>query len=457
MGIRASFWISATTFGLLVVGCRDKADPLEKALRGARPELRKAVTAMCTPTVLLDNYGDELQVAWRLQILEGMNFKSSAKDRPVLKTLLTNEAASAYSRICAGFFLLDSDLGARSLLTNYLMSSNLRQRFNAARAVQWFAWRAQGEAREWATLELIKLLENRSLEIPSGTYTPSAGYETNGYDMMDDAWTPLRHVVYTLGDLKEHRAIPALKSLIERHSGDYCEAAFALGKIGDSSVAPFMLLRYGGDDSFSFGEALAMLKYRPAVPALVARLNLIQNAYEAESILRNLRDIGDPSALPGIERFVQSLSPEDRGEQKAAFRILAQMRSKDPVETILKMLDKETDEQERIELIRALGQYADYRSIDRLFTLAVSSDYTLFRGNAIGTLSQMGDQKALLTLVSILQTNPPPPINFDKLAILENRPLDYSRKHAAHALCETTHQDFGYDVEKWRRWITESR
>src|SRR5206468_1939754 len=138
---------------------------------------------------------------------------------------------------------------------------------------------------------------------------------------------------------------------------------------------------------------------------------------------------------------------------KAAVRVLAQMRDKDPVARLLAMLDKEQGEYERVDLIRDLGRYRDQRSVDRLFTLAVSFDGTLVRGNAIRTLGRMGDQRALLALVAVMETNAPPPVKFDMMAILDGSRPDYSKLEAARTLHEATRRDLGEDPKTWRRWI----
>ncbi|PWU13803.1 MAG: hypothetical protein C5B50_18605 [Verrucomicrobia bacterium] len=71
----------------------------ERISANLRPESRKAIVALCTPTELGDNYGPELQVAWRLEVvLNRQRFKPLPQDRAVLKTLVTNSAATAYSR-----------------------------------------------------------------------------------------------------------------------------------------------------------------------------------------------------------------------------------------------------------------------------------------------------------------------------------------------------------------------
>jgi hypothetical protein len=101
---------------------------------------------MCTATQLLDNYGDELQVAWRLHILiEEARFKVLPPDRPVIRMLLADTNTSPCSRMCAAYFLADSEINARSLLTSYAASTNLRHRFNAARTIQWFAAHKDGK------------------------------------------------------------------------------------------------------------------------------------------------------------------------------------------------------------------------------------------------------------------------------------------------------------------------
>jgi HEAT repeat protein len=454
--LQSKTWIGAAALVLLLGGCGKKSSKAElpdKLLGNARPELRKAITALSTPTPQLDA-GGELQVALRLHlVVNEMKFRPMAEDRPILKSLVTNKAASAYSRICAAYFLLDSDADARALLTNYVASSNLRHRYNAARAIQWFAFDAQGEAHEWATLELIKMVENRCLETPSNTETPSRGYEV-GYDLMDDHYTPLDYVIDTLGELKERRAIPALMSLIERHRWQSSSAVSALGEIGDPSVAPFLLKNFVDRDSLGCGHALALLRYRPAVPLLLDHLNHSETAYGQERVLDDLLEMGDASALPDIEKFAQS--PREQGARKAAARVIAQMRDKDPVASLLAMLDKEQGD-ERVDLIRDLGRYPDQRAIDRLFALAVSFDDTLIRGNAIRTLGRMGDQRALLALVAVMETNAPPPVKFDMVAMLDGSRPDYSKVEAARALHEATRRNLGEDPKTWRRWIVENR
>jgi HEAT repeat protein len=453
---RTNILTAAALLGFLFVGCRTTG-PLETALRNTRPELRAAVRAMSTPTRLGGNYGDDVQVAARLEVLlVEMHFKPENGDQAVLKVLMTKRGADPYSRICAAYFLLGQSADARSLLTNYLASTNLRERFNAARAVQFFASGATGEPCDWADVQMVRMIENRSLEITFGTQHYTLGFDREGSDALDDGLTPITEVIRTLGELKERRAIPGLKSLIERNY-EAESAASALGQIGDPSVGPLLLSEFDRTGSLDFADALASLQYRPAVPSLLNRLRRTTNSYEGTALLEDLLRMGDASVLPEMENYLQSLPSSDETSRKAGLRILAQMRDKDPVQSLVRMLAEEKNNDDRVELIRALGRYPDQRAIATLAALAVSSDFSRLRRNAIWTLEKMGGHSALLALVSVLETNAPPPVEWDKPDILNNRPPDISRKEALSALQTATHQDFGLDADKWRRWANEQQ
>ena len=447
--------ITIASMGIVLLACRKAAPPLEKSFQSARPELRQAIAAMRTPTELMDNYGEEVQVAWRLQILlEEQHFRPQPADADFLRLLLTNTNESAYSRICAAFFLLDSEPAARALLTNYVASNNLRHRFNAARAIQWYAWGARGEARDWAGLQLVKMLEDRSLELPFGTRQISAGYEPNGFDMMDDCLPPLAEVVYTIGEMKERRAIPVLKSMTGSDSSG--GAALALGRIGDPSAGPFLLNFYdvSRTDAMVFADALAQLKFRPAVPIMTNHLRQNIDTYVGFRLLTDLVEIGDRSALPAMKSYVLSLN--EGKWRRSGSAILAQLQQPDPVFALLEMQAMESEQDVQVELLQGLGRFADQRAIDRLFAVSLTSPSTLLRGNAIWSLGKMGDQRAMLALVSLMETNAPPPTNFDKPAILEGRPADYTKRKAERALREASHRNIGMSSASWRELIVQS-
>ncbi len=406
-----------------------------------------------------DNYGDELQVAWRLYDLteaeEATRFRPIAADKPLLRMLLTNNSAGVYARMCAAYFLADTDGEARSLLTNYLASSNLRHRFNAARTIQWFASHAKGEPCQWASMQLVRMVENRSLELPAfRSYRPSPGDDPKEGDFLDDDTPPINYVVATLGRVKEPRAIPGLESLIQRNPGNYYGAVGALGEIGDPSVGPFLLDVLNCGNVSEVGAALGALKYQPAAHRLVSCLFSSGDSRTKTAILESLREIGDPSVVPEIEKYVHSLPQSDElPQRKAGERILRQLRAQDSLAVTLTMLENETDRDERIHLIRALGRYQDERARSKLFVLAVSSNDTLIRENAIGALAAAGDKSSLMTLVDLLESNSPAPTEFDKMAILAGHPRDYTRWETAVALRRATREDFGTNAGQWRSWL----
>jgi len=264
---------------------------------------------------------------------------------------------------------------------------------------------------------------------------------------------PSRYLLYTVGEVRERQLIPALKIMIELQSFGASQAVRALGEIGDASVGPFLLSKFSCEEA-EYGAALGMLKYRHAVAYLTNCLDAGKGG--SIEILHDLLAIGDPSAVPSIERFVNSLPENASKSRRIAECVLLQLREGNASAVLVSTLDAEKDEHEKIEMIRELGLYYDQRAIDKLFEIAVSSEHTLLRGSAIWTLGAMKDKKALLALISVISTNAPPPADFDKLAILAGRPKDYSRLEAAKALRHTTRQDFDYDAVAWSRWVTEN-
>jgi hypothetical protein len=87
--------------------------------------------------------------------------------------------------------------------------------------------------------------------------------------------------------------------------------------------------------------------------------------------------------------------------------------------------------------------------------VSLSSTSTLLRLNAISSLGSIHTRPALLVLVSLMETNAPPPTDFDKKAILEGRPADYTRRQAERTLRDSCHRNFGMEPAAWRKLITD--
>ena len=87
--------------------------------------------------------------------------------------------------------------------------------------------------------------------------------------------------------------------------------------------------------------------------------------------------------------------------QTAVRRVLIQLTEADPVPGLLGLLDKETYEPERSDIIEALAKHKDERVVKRLAGIAAESESAFMRREAIDGLSNIGDKRSLLALASL--------------------------------------------------------
>jgi hypothetical protein len=109
------------------------------------------------------------------------------------------------------------------------------------------------------------------------------------------------HVVEKMGDLKDHRAVPALIEVLEHDSksGLRIAAAQALGKIDDSrSLGPLRAARDDPDRKLRLWaiDSLGLLRDRESVDALIECL-AEEDSWIREYAARALREICDHSGL----------------------------------------------------------------------------------------------------------------------------------------------------------------
>src|SRR5207237_218524 len=145
----------------------------------------------------------------------------------------------------------------------------------------------------------------------------------------------------TFGFMKLRKAMPALINVLKRlpRTGG---AAFALAEIGDPDGIPILLKVLKEDSGASKHEeitALAKLKCQEAVPLLIALLPNLSDRdsfIQTERVLSALLEIGDKRAIQPIETYLK----EDHGERSLAIakRVLVQLKSDDPVATLLSLL-----------------------------------------------------------------------------------------------------------------------
>ena len=204
-------------------------------------------------------------------------------------------------------------------------------------------------------------------------------------------------------------------------------------------------------------EALAKFKCTNAVPTLISHLGHPQTTangldlFEAETLLEALLEIGDKRAIAAIEKY---LSGENPPESKAvARRMLAQLKSADPVEPLLDLLAHESDEPEQAAIIEALAKYRSPRVTAALTKIAGTSDSAFLRREAIVGLANLGDRSSLLGLTSLLSVKFPK----DLKAQLgwKGKPdfPTYFPETIVELLRDRTKQDFGKDQAKWEEWV----
>jgi len=400
----------------------------------------------------------ELQVHYRLMwLLYNVHYKYEDGHAESWNALMRDENENMYARLCAAYFLLDQQQEAREFIAGQLKSDNLRHRYNAAEVVEIHVGR--DPSKNWGIATLIKLVGDGTIDGSGISVSPPGKFPLGDRD--DIMMTPIDAICWSLGYMKEKNAVPALISVLERRP-QTGGAAFALGEIGDERAIPILLKILKEQTGYEDREvtALGKLKSKEAVPILISRLGHPKRRFggtgvlETEKILEALLLIGDERAITPIEEYLDGAFPKE--SQAVAKRVLAQLSSSDPVKALLDLLEKETYEPERSDIISALTKYSDDRVVGALERIARTSDSAYMRREAIFGLRDLGDRKSLLVLASLLD------VTFSKDLKAEwgwkGTPdfQEYFPDTIARCLKYCTKQDFGRDRAKWEHWITES-
>lgn len=301
--------------------------------------------------------GDEVQVYNRIVGVERtVGYVFSPEDRPQWISLLQETNSSVYARLCAAYFLLNEERSAREFLESQLVSANPRHRFNAATIITMADHKATGETKDWMVTTILRLLEGTSLDNREFWESSRSSFkggdlkqfpEGDHYDLQE---SPRVDLFYSLGSLKDTRAVPALIAMIQRGI-DVDYAANALGQIRSPTAGPALLellkSRKPGNAGGSEVRALAQLRFKPAAPFLAARLNAT-NRYGSESLLEALLAIGDRSVAGDVATFLDKVQSEET--RFVAQRVLIQLNEADPVPKLLdlfKTVEESPDPKER--------------------------------------------------------------------------------------------------------------
>ena len=261
--------------------------------------------------------------------------------------------------------------------------------------------------------------------------------------------------------MKEKKAVPALISVLQRLPGTG-GAAFALGEIGDPRAIPVLMKVLQDRSGYEDREvtALGKLKCKEAVPVLISRLGNPRTTFsgmdelETSAIFEALLAIGDARAIAPIEKYLAGANP---ARSKAiARRVLVQLQSPDPVKGLLELLDAETYEPERSDIILDLVKHPDERVVGKLATIARTSDSAFMRREAIFGLQNIGSRSSLLVLASLLDVTFPKDLKAEWGWKMKPDFEKYFPETIEQSLKGCTKQDFGRDRKRWEEWITKN-
>lgn len=364
------------------------------------------------------------------------------------KAALQNKKYDDCTRICATYFLLDKDEEARAFIQEQLASKDLRVRYNAAELLR---FRVGAEkAQDWEIDLLITALKEGSLD-GSRSREPRQVNIEDGF-----VPTPIDDVCRTFGHSQVKRAVPALISVMERQLPGTEGAAIALGDLQDPRAIPILMKTLERNSDTVGGEvlALAKFKHRPAVPILVSRLGKVESTVFGDgndALLNALLKFKDPSAAPGIEAFMKTTKGQKH--RAIAKRVLVQLTNADPVPELLVLLDEETDNFERCDLIQDLADFGGTKVRERLQAVATQSNSFDQRRQAIFGLGKIGDQQSLLFLASLLEHKLPKDVKGGWKVANHQQEFDDTIEEV---LREKTRRNFGRDRAKWEQWIREN-
>lgn len=400
----------------------------------------------------------ELQTHYRLMwLLYRADYKYEADHADAWLQCMRDKKQNLYARLCAAYFLLDHNEEARKFVLSQLKSKNLRHRYNAAEVVEIHVGR--DPKKGWGVRVLIGLLADGSIDGSGVTSSPPGNYPQ--WDRDDIMTTPIDDICWSIGFMKEKKAVPALISVLERSQPARGGAAFALGEIGDERAIPVLMKllkdRSTGDEEDRLVIALGHLRCRDAVPILVSRLGKPRTTFsgldrsETRNLLEALLAIGDRRAIEPIKTYLHGEYPQE--SKAVARRVLLQLSSDDPVEGLFTLLIKETYEPERSNIIHDLVRHSDSRVVKRLSNIARTSDSAFMRRQALCGLSSIGDRQSLLVLASLLDTAWPEDLRAEWGWRVAPDFGEFFPNTIVEYLKEASKQDFGRDKAKWDAWI----
>lgn len=126
-------------------------------------------------------------------------------------------------------------------------------------------------------------------------------------------------------------------------------------------------------------------------------LEALQTASEAGAyrILTTLTKIGDPRAIPGAVRCLQSKSP---AVLAVSAQCLSQLGGDAALEALLKVLNEGSTSASMMWILQAIGAIGDSRAVAPLISVVQTTVSPVERYTAIEALGRIGDPRAIETI-----------------------------------------------------------
>jgi len=289
---------------------------------------------------------------------------------------------------------------------------------------------------------------------------------------MADAEPVREDAIDALCYTRDQRAVPALVSILEEAATTGIEERHnqpirGLGQIGDERAIPVLLkLLEKVDES---DVTMESGRLQPPLSALAHTLTYL-NAKEAVSqllrfvqypeIIECLANIGDPVALPTLREIVaaegrltrngNAVSPELEADRYYAARMaLCTWDDDRGAARLLDMLgDKETAENRRHDIVKALGRSKHPKAIPALVAVVTSARGRESIRAAISALGELKYKAAAKGLIECFDAD------FKEEHWGKGRQVTPATYHndIARSLQSITGRSFGNDKIQWRQW-----
>jgi HEAT repeat protein len=313
-------------------------------------------------------------------------------------------------------------------------------------------WPKPSPDLSWAEDFLIEALQNRT-RIPLREALDLPGDYRMG-DVIE-----IRELAVEYGDFSDHllrmhseKALPVVLSLL--HESPFHGLKTAIGYLGaykDQRVEALLLevltdyQNSKSEDTYRFAvSAATQMGLKAAVPILLQHLD-DRDSYEG------LIALGDASIVPTIRAALPHLTSYAKAEAELA---IVHLQSGDKLPLLLQLLKRE-DYLLRDDVVWALKELRDPRSVSAMTSTLCYDRDSYVRSTSIRVLAEVGNREAIRGLINGLGCD------YSKLKRFKTSDeYDYNTQYRvdiAMALQDVTGQNFGTDQKRWTLWLDQEK